>query len=270
MDAPARTPLPMPSQQIAAIASEIVRRWLRIDPAEIDAEISTIGRTAIERSARELARQSGTVAEVESASLATLDAIVAQLSGEPSPARGWFGRKPVDTPKPDVAALVRTIEAERDAALRAVLLLQTDRARLAAAAVALDDAVSLIATVERLLLAAAREVAPERPDRAALLRGDVAAGVAVRRRDLMMQQTVLDHAIQAADLAAASHTALVEALDRARTLTVGAVQTAIAARNATGPMPGAGSGAAGTAGAPPSVSEAVARLNAALDRRERD
>jgi hypothetical protein len=243
----------------------MVRRWLRSEFAEIDAEISVIGRTAIERSAQEIARHAGGAARADSAALTTLDAIVAQLDPQPTPSRGWFGQR-ASAPKPDVAGLVRTIEAERDAALRAVLVLQTDRARLGDADAAVDDAVSLATTLERFVLSAAREVAPERPERATLLRGDVAAALEVRRRDLLLQQTVLRHAIDAADLAAGAQEALVETLERARTLSVGAVQTAIAARSAVGAMPPEPE----TPGPITSVSDAVARLNAVLVRRSSD
>lgn len=219
------------AQRLGAVASSLIRQWLGQDEAAVVAAIGAIGRAAVEQSGVELARLDPATSG-GSAALSALDDIAAALDA-PSPAPGgWFGRAAPPAAKPSLTELAGLIEAERDAALRQVLMLKTDRARLAAADAALDDAVALAALIEPLLKSAAREIAGDDPARAASLRGEIALRLAERQRDLLMQQTVVRQAMHTIDLLADGQATLIEALERARTLSVGAVRAAIAARRA--------------------------------------
>lgn len=217
--------------RLGAVASSLIRQWLRQDEAAVIAAIGAIGRAAVEQSGVELARLDP-AASGGSAALSALDEIAAALEAPLPAPGGWFGRAAAPVAKPSLAELAGLIEAERDAALRRVLTLSTDRARLAAADAALDDAVALAVLVEGLLKSAAREMSGDDPARAASLRGEIALRLSERRRDLLLQQTVVRQALHTIDLLADGQAMLIEALERARTLSVGAVRAAIAARRA--------------------------------------
>ena len=252
--------------RLRRIASGIVRDWARHDLAAITADIEAVGRSAVETSAREVARLPTQDGDGESEGL-TMLGIVVDAIGHP-PRKRWSlfpGRSRDGTmPIPRLAAL---IESERDAAMRRIMTLRSDRLRLEAADESFEDALALIAILEAGAVAVAREVSIADPKRAVMLRTEVGAALSARRRDLQLQLVVLRQASATLDLVADGQTALVDALGRARNLTIGAAHTAIAARRVIGAdvLP-----RGGQAGPAASLGSVVARLHAAVDRRERD
>ncbi len=250
--------------RLRSIASGMVRGWARHDIATITADLTALGRSAVERSTRETARLPTPDAPRDSEALAML-AVIVEAIGDP-PRKRWsiFGGASTRRPMP-IPDLVAVIERERDAAMRKAMTLRRDRCRLVETDDALEDALTLIGLLDRGAVAVAREVAREDPERATMLRTEVVAVLSERRRDIQLQLLVLRQALATHDLVAEGQTALAEALDRARAVTVGAARTAIAARRVVGTNRIRGADATGN-GTP--LTDAVARLHAAVDRRE--
>ncbi len=140
------------------------------------------------------------------------------------------------------------------------------RRRLEAGIDPLRDALGLIVLLDAGARAVAREVAIDDLPRAEKLRTEVRLALSERERDLRLQLLVLRQALATHDLVSEGHSALAKALDCARDITVGAVQTAIAARGAVGAVVPTSdrTGAEGK-----SVTDVVANLHAVLDRLER-
>ncbi|TCM07392.1 toxic anion resistance protein TelA [Sphingomonas sp. PP-CC-3G-468] len=166
-----------------------------------------------------------------------------------------------------IPRLAAVIEHERDSAMRRAMTLQRDRLRLEAAGDALEEALAMIPLLEAGAAAVAREVAVEDPVRASMLRTGVGSRLSARRQDLQQQLIVMRQASATLDLVADGQARLVEALDRARNITIGAAHTAVAARRVLGAdaIPHGG-----RAGPTPSLNGVVARLNAVVDRLEHD
>lgn len=253
-------------ERLRPIAARIVRGWARQDLAAISAEVDAIGRSAVETNSREMARLPMQGGGGGSEGLATLGVIIDAI--EHPPRRRWSLFPSRSTRKTDsIPRLAAVIEHERDAAMRRAMSLRRDRLRLEAVDVAFEDALALIGLLEVGAAAVAREVALDHPKRASMLRTEVATALSVRRRDLQQTLIVLRQAAATHDLLAEGQTALVDALDRARNIAIGAVRTAVAARRAVNAHVLADDERAGRA---TSLDELVARLQAAVDRRERD
>jgi hypothetical protein len=243
----------------------MVRNWARQDIAAITADVGAVGRSAVEASARETARLGAQDGSEEARRLAMLAGIVDAVCDPPRRRWSFFRSSSARTPT-SISDVVAMIERERDAAMRKAMTMRTDRRRLEAADDGLEEALALIGLLDAGAVAVAREVAGDDPTRAAMLRTEVGAMLSARRGDLQLQLLVLRQAVATHDLISDGQTALADALDRARNVTVGAAQTAIAARRAVGVdrLPGTGPAGNGTP-----LSDAVAELHAAIDRRER-
>lgn len=251
--------------RLRPIAAAIVRGWARKDMAAIALDVGAVGRLAADAGAKAISRLPGSQGPEASRALATLNALVEEI-GDP-PRKRWSFRRslPIRARMP-TPVLVDMIERDRDEALRRTMTLREDRRRLEAGVDALREALGLIVLLDAGALAVAREVAIDDPTRAEKLRTEVRMGLSERERDLRLQLVVLRQAMATHDLVADGHTALAEALDRAREITVGAVQTAVAARAAVG-ADDPSSDRPGTEGR--TLADVVARLHAVLDRRER-
>ena len=253
-------------ERLRPIAARIVRGWARQDLAAISADVDAVGRSAVETSSREIARLPMQVGGGGSEGLATLGVIIEAI--EHPPRKRWTFFQSRSTRETDpIPRLAAVIEHERDAALRRVMTLRRDRLRLEAVDVAFEEALALIGLLEVGAAAVAREVALDHPKRASMLRTEVATALSVRRRDLQEMLIVFRQASATHDLLAEGQTALVDALDRARNIAIGAARTAVAARRAVNPDVLAHDERAGRG---TSLDDLVARLQAAVDRRERD
>lgn len=252
--------------RLRRIASGIVRDWARRDLTAITAEIEAVGRSAVETSAREVARLPTQDGESGSDGLSMLGVVVDAI-GRPPRKRWSLFRDRSTTGTMPIPRLAAIIENERDAAMRRVMTLRRDRLRLGTVDGSLEEALDLIALLESGAVAVAREISVTDPTRAVMLRTEVAAALSVRDRDLRLQLIVLRQASATLDLVTDGQTALVDALDRARNITIGAARTAVAARRVIGADVLPSDGRAGRAA---SLGSVVARLNAAVDRRERD
>lgn len=253
-------------ERLRPIAARIVRGWARQNIAAINADVDAVGRSAVETSSREMARLPTEGGDDRSEGLTALDVIIKAIEHPTSKRWSLFpGRSPRETGS--IRRLAAIIEHERDAAMRRAMTLKRDRLRLQAADAAMEEALDLIELLEVGAAAVAREMAPDHPKRASMLRTEVAAALSVRRRDLQQMLIVLRQASATHDLLADGQAALVDALDRARNITIGAARTAVAARRAVNAHHPAHDERAGSA-AP--LEYLVARLQAAVDRRERD
>ncbi|SDA14157.1 toxic anion resistance protein [Sphingomonas sp. NFR15] len=247
--------VPERDRDVRAEARLILRQWLASAEDAVLSAIDALGRQAIAAAAEasgRLERGVGTTAAAEQG-LQTLQTL-AQSIAEPPPKPAWSlfpGRAVAETPTPPAArieALVDPLARERDSLTRARIMIDTDRARLRAAAEALDGAIELIRACAKAVESAAREIARDRPDRAHFLRGPAAGRLLAREQDVLTQAAVTQQGILTLDLLANSQDALAQALDRARETSIAALRTALAARRAV------------------AGSEALSRQAAALER----
>ncbi|MDF0487214.1 toxic anion resistance protein [Sphingomonas sp. H39-1-10] len=247
--------VPERDRDVRAEARLILRQWLASAEDAVLSAIDALGRQAIAAAAEasgRLERGVGTTAAAEQG-LQTLQTLALSIA-EPPPKPAWSlfpGRAVAETPTPPAArieALVDTLARERDSLTRARIMIDTDRARLRAAAEALDEAIELIRACARAVESAAREIALDRPDRARFLRGPAAERLLAREQDVLTQAAVTQQGILTLDLLANSQDALAQALDRARETSIAALRTALAARRAV------------------AGSEALSRQAAALER----
>ncbi|MEG8049356.1 toxic anion resistance protein [Sphingomonas aurantiaca] len=253
------------TDRLGPIAVGIVRGWDRRDVAVIAAEVDAVGLRAVEMGTKAISRLSGLHGPEASQALATLAVVVDAIEDPPRP-RWSFSRSASTHGRTPMPLLVAMIERERDEALRRTMTLREDRRRLVSGDDALEDALTLLGLLDAGAVSVAREVAVDDPTRAQLLRTEVRGRLSERRRDLQLQLLVVRQALATHDLVADGQTALVEALDRARSVTIGAARTAVAARRAVGADPSSDD-AARRRGTP--LTDVVARLNAVLDVRER-
>lgn len=216
-------------------AREVLRGWLRTRDGDGG---RALGRRAIADSADAIARLSrmdgiGGADRV----LAEVGALAETLFPAPAPPRRWWqaARDPAPAaPTPErFAPLIDRLGDERDATMRRLIVLRTDRARLAESDGALEDAVHLIRALAPAIEAAARELGGEDPARAAALRSDGAAVLVEREHAVLTQLAVHRQARMTIDLLIANHETLDAALEQARTATLSALQVAVAARRAT-------------------------------------
>lgn len=251
--------------RLKAVASSILRDWAWQTIEAIAADVGAVGRSAGEAATREIARLPKHEANMETDGLARL-AIVIEAIGQPPPRRWSPFRSRATRGPTQLSDIVAVIECERDALLRRLTTLDRDRLRLEAAHAAYEEALELLDLLETGIAAVSREVAPQAPAQATMLRTEVVEVLTERRCDLGLQLLVLRQAVATHDLVADGQKALAGALDRARKVTVGAAQTAIAARGAAGADPISNDGF-GTGSMP--LTDAIARLHAVLDHRER-
>lgn len=250
--------------RLKSIASGMVREWAWRNVAEITADVGAVGRHAAESGAWEIARLPVQEADGASEGLTELAQLIDALE-EPdrrrwSFLRGRFSRKPAAA-----SDICPVLERERDAVLRRLTTLRRDRLRLEAADVSFERALALLGLLESGAAAVAREVAADHPAQAAMLRTEVVEVLSERRRDLQLQLLVLRQALAAHDLVADGQMSLLEALDRARNITIGAVRTSIAARAALGTA-APSNDRAGTGSTP--LTDMIARLHAFIDHRD--
>jgi hypothetical protein len=225
--------LPVSSDDVRAEARAVLRQWLATDDAGVLTQVDALGRRAIGAAAEASARLDRGVSATRSAqaSLATLQAI-AQRVGAPPSTPSFFRRKPAAEPPIDVAALVDSLERARDAVALTLIGLETDRARLLAAAAALDGALALVRACGAAAEAAARELMVDRPERARFLRETVAERLLAREQDILTQAAVTQQGVLTLGLIAESQRTLADTLARARDTSIAALRTAIAARQA--------------------------------------
>lgn len=244
----------------------MVRDWARRDLAAITADVEAVGRSAVEASAREVARLPTFDGDGGSDGLAMLRVVVDAIGHAPRKRWSLFPGRSTGGTMP-IRRLAAIIESERDGAMRRIMTLRRDRLRLETADASLEEALALIALLEMGSVAVAREISVADPKRAVMLRTEVDATLSARRRDLQLQLVVLRQASATHDLAADGQAALVDALDRARNLTIGAAHAAVAARRVIAADVPARDGPTSRDA---SLGSVVARLHAAVDRRERD
>lgn len=232
--------LPVPAAETQDARTEarlLLRRWLAVGEEAVLADIDALGRQAVRAAADASGRLDRGVSAAQAAehSLGQLQALAAQLDAPARPARrSLFGRRtePADTPSLGMEALIEMLDRARDDVAHALISLETDRKKLRAANAALETVLALIRACAAAIDAAARELAVERPDRAAFLRESAAARLLAREQDVLTQAAVTHQGVLTFDLIADSHNALAQALGRARETTIAALRTARAARQA--------------------------------------
>ena len=228
-------PIPI-ARDVQAEARALLRRWLAADETEVLRAVDTIGRGAIAVAADASARLDRGVAAGEAARQVLQD--LERLAGglEAPPRRAWslFARERTraEPAPPTMTALIEQLDRARDSVARGLLEIETDRARLRAAAAGLESALALARACARAVEAAGRELASEQPDRARFLRETVAARLLAREQDIGAQALVTGQAMLTLTVLAESQDALAQALGRARTTTIAALRTATAAREA--------------------------------------
>ena len=223
-----------------------VRETVRTLAAATDDAIATtvgkVGHAAIRRAADASIRLGAVSATDAGAAqlLGEIEALAAGLAGPAASAEpersGWFGRSrpaaaPTPTPELRLGPLIARIETERDRVAQSLIALAADRERIATADRDLEDAVHLVRALRTGLAAAARELRSTEPARAARL--EAAAPLLVEReRDLLTQIVVTRQGLLTLDLALGQRETLADALTRARTITLAALQTRAAAGRA--------------------------------------
>jgi hypothetical protein len=224
---------PFSAADVRAEARAVLRLWLAMDDAGVLVQVDALGRRAIGAAAEASARLDRGVSASRStqASLAALQALARRVEAPPA-ATSFFHRKPTAEPPIDVAALVDSLERERDAVALTLIGLETDRTRLVAAAETLDAALALVRACGAAAEAAARELAIDRPERARFLRETVTERLLAREQDILTQAAVTEQGVLTLGLIAQSQRALAETLARARDTSIAALRTAIAARQA--------------------------------------
>ena len=219
----------------AADARRLLRRWLGTPDADVLREIDALGRQAIAASTHACARLGRGVGASQTAEqgLRHLEAMARAIDA-PAPASrpSFFAREPAPPPPPSIETLVAQLDRERDALSRSLLGLDTDRTRLRAAADGLTRALELIRACTDAVEAAVREMALDRPDRARFLADVAAVRLLSREGDIAIQAVVTDQAILMLGVIADSQDALAQALVRARDISIAALRTAVAAREA--------------------------------------
>ncbi|WP_162234239.1 toxic anion resistance protein [Novosphingobium sp. Leaf2] len=144
---------------------------------------------------------------------------------------GW-GSRPREAATGDLNVLVESLERESDTVARALIALETDKARLHDAQRGLDDALALIRACHAAVESAARELAIDQPERAHILMEKLAPRLVERERDVLTQLAITGQGVLALQLVADGQEALGQAIDRARNSSVAALRTAMAARRA--------------------------------------
>lgn len=287
---------PAPDRVVALrqTARDVIRDWLGDpDDARVLATVGRMGAAAITEAADQSRRlpdgPSPQIARAD-ALLSELRALVEGLAAPPSPpARRWFpfGATPAPAPpvfdqvEPKLASLLTALDQQRDALIHDAVRMRSERERIARADARLEDAVHLLDMVEAATSAAARETAATAPVRAALLRGDVAAALQERKRDVLTQLVVTRQGRLSLDILAEAQGSLVTAIDRARTTMAAALRTAVGAARALadaramGEQASALEASAGAvepgreAAAERALADAVAQMRAALDAASR-
>jgi hypothetical protein len=232
------TGLPSQANDMKATARQLLRQWLAREGDAV-ATVDGLGREAIRAAAQASARlDRGTAASESSQNvLRELEALAQAHAQTHAPGRarrlpfGW-GSRAVEPAAPDLNALVASLERERDNVARALIAIETDKAKLLEAETGLDDALALIHACQAAIEAAARELAIERPDRAQFLSGTLAPRLVERERDVLTQLAVTRQGGLALQLVAEGQEALGQAIERARDTSVAALRTAMAARQA--------------------------------------
>lgn len=224
---------------------DLIREWLSsVDDAAVLRVISLMGRDAIARAADGAARlptgRSPAAVEAD-AILAELRATVEALAEPDMPApRPRFrlfappALPPVDTQQTEarLADLLARLDRARDALLRDGIRFAADRTRLAEADAELEQVAHLLTGLVPRLDAAAREIAPDMPARAALLRGEATAALTERTRDVLTQLVVTRQGRLSLDLLVEGQETLAAAIARTSTTMMAALRTALAARTA--------------------------------------
>ncbi|MFK3889759.1 toxic anion resistance protein [Sphingomonas sp. NPDC079357] len=215
-------------------ARALLRQWLALTDAEVTQAIDALGRRAIAAAAEASARlpRISDRSQAAERGLRDLEALARAIEAPP-PRRGLsvFARAPKSSPPP-VEAIVEQLDRERDAVVRTVLAIESDRTRFRAAADALDGALALVRACATAIEAAAREIAPDRPERARFLREVAAPRLLAREQDLAVQAAVTEQGLLTLAVYAENQGALAQALGRARDTSVAALRTAVAAREA--------------------------------------
>lgn len=228
------TGLPSQANDMKANARQLLRQWLAREGDAV-ATVDGLGREAIRAAAQASARlDRGTAASESSQNVLRELEALAQAHAPARPRRlpfGW-GSRAVEPATPDLSALVASLERERDNVARALIAIETDKAKLLEAETGLDDALALIRACQAAIEAAARELSIERPDRAQFLSGTLAPRLIERERDVLTQLAVTRQGGLALQLVAEGQEALGQAIERARETSVAALRTAMAARQA--------------------------------------
>jgi hypothetical protein len=223
-------------QDLKSIARQLLRQSLSREDEAVRA-IDSLGKTAI-RAASEASERVDRGSDVGVSSggvLRNLQTLAeAHACGAPRQRRfnlPW-GARPAAPAPTDLNALVHSLEHEKDSVERTLIAIQTDKKRLDAAESALDEALALIHACNVAFEAAVRELSIDQPARAAFLREALLPRLAERERDVVTQIAVTRQGAMALQLVADGQAALGDAIERARSTSVAALRTAIAARRA--------------------------------------
>lgn len=226
---------PLRTSDFREISRQLLRQWIARDDGAV-AAIDGLGREAIRAAAQAAGRlDRGTaVAASSQGVLRELQALAdAQAPARPRRLPFGWGRRPVAAPAPsDLNALVVSLERERDNVARALIAIETDKARLHDTESGLEDALALIRACQGAIEAAARELVVDQPARAQFLTDTLAPRLVERERDVLTQLAVTHQGGLALQLVADGQDALGQAIDRARDTSVAAMRTAMAARQA--------------------------------------
>jgi hypothetical protein len=230
------TSAPRPQQDFTAEARSLLRQWSTLSPDSVLDAVGRLGAREIAMAAEASARLDRGVDASRSAqrSLATLEALAASLAPPEKRARTFFARADPqeDDLQPRIQALVDSLDRERDAVALSLMALKRDLAKLGVAATMLEDALQLIRACVKAAEAAGRELAVERPDRAQLLCEGVRLRLVEREQDVLTQAAVTNQGMLTLQLLLDGQQALAHALESARSTSVSALRTAIAARRA--------------------------------------
>lgn len=227
--------LPDRERELQPVARELLRGWMRKDIEALPAEIARLGQGALREAADAAARltRPGASAEAEQV-LQELEALAAALVTPPPARMRWWPMRRRSDPSAGVEQrlidLVGRIDRCRDEMLRLLVNAKTDRARFVENDRALEDVVHLLRALATPINAAAREIRAQNPSRAQRMLENAEARLTERERDLLTQLVITRQGLMTLDLLIANHAVLSAALERARTSTVSALQTAIAAR----------------------------------------
>lgn len=155
------------------IARDILRKWIQLDEAALRSAPTFLGqgiiRAAADTSARLARYDEDTGAE---ALLTEFLRSVTVLDDAPATRSRWWerNRSPVAPTSPDTASLVERLERQCDSLDRLLVTLRGDKRRLGEAADSLENFQEMLVALDAVVKSGAREIAPEDPRRASLLR----------------------------------------------------------------------------------------------------
>ena len=224
---------------VVSAVRAVVRRLVSADRDDMAGMIEAIGRDAI-RAAAEASLRLGAQVTDDGRTTALLDDLeqlaASAVAAPPRKRSRWFGGEP-DLPRAPpldlpLERLIPRIEAERDRVALDLIRLGAARERLALAACNLDEAIRLAGSLPGGLAAAAREIRSVDANRAAQFDTVLPRILLERERELATQIVITQQGVLTLDTLIAARTALADALERARTVTLAALGARVAAGQA--------------------------------------